>query len=430
LRPLHCSSAHFSFKSACEEIAPYVVKAVTRHPVKCLDFIRDDFHPTLHDYYKDIDGDLIYRTLPLLKDLKVLRLGGNFTFANAALVVDGFSETLEEFACSRLRVEDLVTLADKCKHIRRLDIDLPHDYTLWDSDLVFKFECLEELNLCALWGEDLYHKFLRFIGAASDEESSEQSEHTVAPTAGSSQDSGSTSVAEGSRTSAARILGLIKSLSFQCWIATAEEINLISKCHNLTSLVLVLASSFTGTLEPLGNLKLLKNLALFSNDFLNAKGFLRSIGKQLICLRLADVKNTDFSFISENCRSLECLHLSTVLPECLTWPFNYRDPESHLWSLPDFPHVASLELSLTCEIEREYVLSRFRNVKELSLRYTGEDLLLLERLIQRRMMTRLEELYWGHDTVIHLNGSTATKTVFHDSGEVTVEHILTLGFTM
>jgi hypothetical protein len=410
-----------SLKIACEEIAPYVVKAVIRHPVKCLDFTRDIFHPTLLDYYKAVHVDLIYRTLPLLKDIKVLRLGGNFIFANAPVVVDGFSETLEEFACGRLRMEDLVTLADKCKHIRRLDVDLPHDYTPRDSDHIFKFEYLEELNLFTMWSDDLYHILLRLIGAASDEASSEQSEHTVAPTAGSSQDSGNTSAAEGSRTSAARIPGLIK--TFQCRIATAEEINLISKFHNLNSLVLA-CPSFAGTLEPLGNLKLLKNLALISDNLFHVKGSLRSIGKQLTCLTLDDVRNTDFLFITENCRSLECLHLSCGFRDCLMLPSEYRNPVPSQ-PLPDFSHVVSLELSLTHTILTGYVLSCFRNVKKLSLVSTGEDLLLLERLIQRRIMTRLEELYWGHDTVIHLNGSTATKTVFYYSGEVLVDHILT-----
>jgi hypothetical protein len=72
---------------------------------------------------------------------------------------------------------------------------------------------------------------------------------------------------------------------------------------------------------------------------------------------------------------------------------------------------------LTDDPARDYVLSRFPNLKTLSLIYTGEDVLLLDNLMQRMMMTRLEELYWGCDTVILFSGNAATETKFHSSGK-------------
>ena len=170
---------------------------------------------------------------------------------------------------------------------------------------------------------------------------------------------------------------------------------------------------------------MLKNFTLIRSAFIFAQEVLKSIGNQLICLNLKNVWNTDFSFISNNCRSLECLHLYFSYPYKLILPPNYRNPESHSLPFPDFPHVVALQLYLNEDLAMYYVLSRFRNLKKLSLVSTNGDALLLENLMQRRVMTQLEELYWGYDTVIHFSGSTATKTVFHVGGQVTVQHIRT-----
>jgi hypothetical protein len=59
-------------------------------------------------------------------------------------------------------------------------------------------------------------------------------------------------------------------------------------------------------------------------------------------------------------------------------PRNYLNPESHSSPFPDFPHVVALYLYLTDDPARDYVLSRFPNLKTLSLIYTGEDVLLLD----------------------------------------------------
>ncbi|GFG32660.1 hypothetical protein Cfor_07547 [Coptotermes formosanus] len=413
------------FKSACQEIAPHVLKAVIHPSVKCLDFIRDNSHPTLLDYYKEIEADLIYRTLPLLKGLKVLRLGTMSRVVYLPVEVEGFRNSLEEFACRDFWLRDLAAVAGKCQNIRRLDIGVPIDSPSSAFYYISKFKYLEELDLSRLYfiPESEMHRILLWLaGTASDEERPEQSEHVVAPSAGTSQHSASTSAAENFRTSSARNPGLLK--SFGCLNATDGHIETISQFYNLTSLVMANPKP-SASLAPLSNLKLLKNLRLIGCKFSDVQEVLESIGKQLTCLNLVDVSNTDFSFISQNCRSLECLHLCFSFSHELLLPPNYLNPESHSLPLPDFPHVFSLQLCLADEEARLYVLSRFQHLKKLSLVFTDEDLLILESLIERKMLTRLEELYWGCDTVIQLSGSTATKTVFHYSGRATVHHIRT-----
>jgi hypothetical protein len=415
---------HGAFKSACEEIAPYVLKAVIHPSVKHLDFIRDNSHPILLDYYKEMELELIYRTLPLLTDLKAVRLGKSYRIINVPLDVDGFRNTLEEFSCREFWERDLAILAHKCKHIKRLEMGVPIDYLLRAFCYISRFQCLEELNLSRMLylpDNELQRILLWLTGVLpSDGESSEETEDMLAHRAGSSQDSGNTSAAESSPTFPARCPGLLK--SFGCANALDAHIKLISKFYNLTSLVLS-SLSRVRTLAPLGSLKMLKNFTLVRTAFFVVQEVLQSIGNQLICLNLIDVWNTDFSFISHNCRSLECLHLFFSCHYKLILPGNYLNPESYSLPLPDFPHVVALYLYLTEDPARDYVLSRFRNLKTLSLVYTGEDITLLNSLMQRRMMTQLEELYWGCDTVILFRGSTATKTVFHLSGEVTVQHI-------
>jgi len=415
-----------AFRSACEEIAPYVLKAVIHPSVKRLVFIRDSSHPTLLDYYKEVESELIYRTLPLLKDLITVRLGKSFRIINVPLEVEGFRNTLEEFSCREFWERDLAVLAHKCKLVTRLDIGVSIDYLSKAFCYISRFKYLEELNLSRMRNlpENELQRILLWLAGVlpADEESPEKTEDILAHSASSSQDSGKASAAESSPTFPARCPGLVK--SFGCSNAIDPHVNLISQFYNLTSLVLSNVSRVR-TLAPLSHLKMLKNFTLIRTAFVFAQEVLKSIGNQLICLKLIDVWNTDFSFISHHCCSLECLHLHFSYSYKLILPPNYLNPQSHSLPFPDFPHVVALQLYLTEDLARNYVLSRFRNLKKLSLVSTGGDVLLLESLVQRRMMTRLEELYWGYDTVILFSGSTATKTVFHLGGQVTVQHIRT-----
>ena len=139
-----------TFKIACEEIAPYVLQAVIHPSVKCLDVMRNVAHPTRLDYYKDINIGLIYRTLPLLQDLKALRLGKIMRIDHFPLEVEGFRNTLEEFSCPYFWYSDLATIALKCKNVKRLDVCGPILYTPMAFGYISRFKYIEELNISQL----------------------------------------------------------------------------------------------------------------------------------------------------------------------------------------------------------------------------------------------------------------------------------------
>jgi hypothetical protein len=412
-----------TFKIACEEIAPHVIKAVIHPSVKCLDVMRNEAHPTLLDYYKDINIDLIYRALPLLQGFKTLRFGEVLDMVNIPLEVEGFRKSLEEFACPHIWSRDLATLAENCNYVKRLNVGGPLNYTSMVLHYISKFKYIEELNIsgmCDLSESELYSILLWLAGLrVSYEESSEDAGSSRTRTRNTSEDSGMSSVAEGSRTYPARNSGLLK--SFGCLNATDKHLNLISQFYNLTSLVLVNVCS-SASLAPLKNLKLLKEFTLAGYRFSDTEEVLKSIGNQLICLNVMDTLNTDLSFISHYCRSLECLHI--CFSYFLVSGENNRHRESRSGPILDFPHVVALQVCSGEIWEREDLVNHFPNLRKLSVLVSGENVF-LDWFIERKRVTRVEELYWGSDTVVHFNGNTATKTVFYFDGEVTVQHIRT-----
>jgi hypothetical protein len=411
-----------TFKIACEEIAPHVLQAVIHPPVRCLDVMRNEAHPTLLDYYKDINIDLIYRTLPLLQDLKALRLGKITRIDHFPLEVEGFRNTLEEFVSPRFWYRNITTLARNCKYIKRLDVGGAIIYTSMPFNYISRFKYIEELNISQLYYLPVneLERILLWLGGsiASADERSEEADNFRTRTGDTSEGSGMYSVSGGSPTYTARNPGLLK--SFGCLNATYKHINLISKFYNLTSLLL--NNSFSSvSLAPLRNLKLLKNITLMGYIFCDIQEFLKSMGNQLICLNLTDILYTDLSFISEYCRSLECLHICFSFDPLLSTEICQRRV-TVLGPMQDFAHVVHLQL-YSIEINaNQDVLKHFPKLRKLSIVFTG-GCLCLESLIRRHMLTRLEELYWGKNIVIHFNGSSAIKTVFSFGEQVTVQHI-------
>ena len=170
-------SNDLKFRRACEEIAPCILKAVIHPDVKRLDFIRDNWHPTLLEFYDDVSGDLIYRTLPLLRDLKVLRIRKMSTFGNVPLDVEGFKDTLEEFSTRNYLETDIETLANKCKRIRCLELGGRKNISSNIFNLISRFECVEELNLIMLSfinSVDLQRILCWLVGRIPSRESSSQ----------------------------------------------------------------------------------------------------------------------------------------------------------------------------------------------------------------------------------------------------------------
>jgi hypothetical protein len=412
-----------TFKIACEEIAPYVLKAVIHPSVKCLDILRNEAHPTRLDYYKDINIDLIYRTLPLLQGFKTLRLGKTMRTANFPLKVEGFKNTLEEFSFSDIWQNDLSTVAEHCKYLKRLDFGGPISFVSLALHYISNFKYLEALNISQLYYLSEYELCLILLWLAGNlvyDEISEGAGSSRTRTGDTSEGSGMSSVAEGSRTYPARNPGLLK--SFGCLNATDKHITLISQFYNLTSLVLV-NPYHLGSLTPLGSLKRLKNFALTRYIFSDTKEVLKSIGNQLICFNLRDVRDIDLAFISENCRSLECLHICFSSPLLSSLGRNYHQSEPGSVPIAVLPHVTSLQIGVPERLARRYVLQHVPNLKKLSVVFPDDDLALFESLIERQILKSLNELYWSNDVIVYFEGNIVTRIMFHFYGEVTVEHI-------
>ena len=389
------------FRSACEEVAPYVFRAVVHPSVKRLDFVRNKEHPTLLDYHKEVNGDLVYRTLPLLRDVKVLKIGKMATFAGVSLDVEGFRDSLEKFSSFNYVEKDIEVLANKCKRIRCLDLGGTIIYPSNICNLISRFEYVEELNLSLLRflsSDDLevilywLFGFLPFYTLPSQKPGGSA---TLAEA--SSQTHKEALMEDLFRNRPLRHSGQLK--SFGCANAREEHIDLISMFYNLTSLVLCDVTP-SCSLAALRHLSRLKKLALIRSRFSDVEEFLKVSGNQLICLNLVEVFATNFILISQKCRSLECLHLCFSRSEDLILPANYRDISSHSLPFPDFPLVVTLQLHVTEHPARGYILSRFPNLRKLALLYTGDDLTLLNSIINRTRLIRLEEFYWGLQTVM------------------------------
>ena len=392
------------FSRACEEIAPYVLKAVIHPSVKRLDFLRDNWHPTLIEFYDEVNGDLVYRTLPLLRDLKVLRLRKMPTFASVPLDVEGFKDTLEEFSARNYLESDIETLANKCKRIRCLE--LGGVKTLFSNifNLISRFECVEELNLVMVTfinSADLQRILCWLVGLVpAGRPSSQTSGDNPTLTGASSQTSKETLVDEQFRNPPVRNSGQLK--SFGCANVTDEHINLICMFYNLTTLIIcdVIRPC---SLAPLRSLNQLKNFTLIRSYFSDAEEFLIAVGNQLICLKLIDVLGTKLSFISQNCRSLACFHLFFRRLEYLILPANYRDADSDALPLPDFSFVVTLQLYITERLAQRYIVNCFPNLRKLSVLLTCDDFVLLDSLLRHSRPTSLEQLYWGNDTLVIFN---------------------------
>ena len=389
------------FRHACEEIAPYILKAVIHPAVKRLDFIRDNWHPTLLEFYDDINGDLIYRTLPLLRDLKVLRIRKMSTFGRVPLEVESIKDTLEEFSTRNYLEADIETLANKCKRIKCLELGGRKHIASNIFDLISRFEFVEELNLIMLSfinSVDLQRILCWLVGRIPPRKASSQNSGDIPTNSGvPSPTREEESVDEQLRSPPERHSGQLK--SFGCANVTFEHISLISKFYNLTSLIISDAMP-PCSLAPLRSLNQLKNLTLIRSYFSDAEELLIALGSHLICLKLIDVFGTNFNLISQKCVTLECFHLFFSRPEFLILPANYHDVDSHSLPSPDFPRVLTLQLYITERLAQRYVVSRFPNLKKLSVVLTCDDFVLLDSLLRGSRPTSLQELYWGSDTLV------------------------------
>jgi hypothetical protein len=394
-----------NLQSACDEIAPLVLKSVVHSSVKRLDCMGDVGHPILLDYYKIPDCDLVYKALPLFRDLQAVKLGKANRSGHVPLDVEGFKNTLVHFSSRSCLEADLEVLANKCQRIKCLDINGNFHVENTIFRHILRFRYLTELNLSEV--SFLPSNDLRLILNSLGGFVSVNLDSGDRPGGCSASDPFYTS----DRSGALRTLG--------CNFAITQRVfPRIEKFKNLTSLTM--DKVVTNSLSQLSELKQLQKFKFSNSGFSLIEGILPDIGKQLLCLNLTNVAGTDIRPIGVHCRSLKCFHLCFNISQHLILPI-HRDSDE---SSSVFGNVVSLKLYLEDRRVAEYLLGRMCNVKKLVMAYTFDnDKELLERLSRRKWLKNLEELHWGGPAVLKFSEDVTTVYEFYPDGKVTVHHI-------
>jgi hypothetical protein len=452
-------------RDACEEIAPLVLKSVIHPCVKSLDCIRYSDHRELLDYYKIHNCDLIYKTLPLLRGLKELKLGVANRTEDMRLEVEGFKETLEIFSSRSCRDSDLEILANNCKKLRRLDISCNIDISDKIVDHIIKFERLEELILydvsnlstagllCILKAftdvdvsRGIYCDNVGVdISSSSEEHLRDNEDLSTGSSAGNipedtipSEDIPSEITSTVDTTSSACLPPEvhIPSLSdapcpsvfrsqllktFGCKYAGREHIYLISQFSNLTSLIL--SNILSGTLTPLKNLKHLRAFALRHSEFFLVEDLLKEIGSQLYCLGFTEVVGTNLYFISRNCRSVLCLHICIVKYKFLYLPRDWKLPGAPFCRLAPIPSVKSLQIFVSNLAVVKHILTSFRNLTRLYFINIHDDLF-FKSLLQRVNHPHLQKIYWSNHVTVTFDGNIASVKKFYSNGVTHTRNIV------
>jgi hypothetical protein len=414
------------FKDSCEEIAPVVLKSVIHPSVKSIDNVRCASHRKLFDYYKIYNCDLLYKTLPLLRDLEALRLGPANRTDDTPLDVRGFRDSLKGFASRSCKDSDIETLASNCRHLRYLDISDSSDISDRIVDHILMFECLEELNLCNVssLSSEALQLILNGLSEVELSGSGASPQNVDVFPSGSKdfpKDSGVSTV--GCPSSASFRSQLLKSFGWTC--ATKKHIETISqKFPNLTSLSL--SNIHRCLLTPLRQLKYLQQFTLIDSSFFLVQELLTAIGSQLKCLKIVDVFGADFDFICQKCPSLICLHISFSLSGDLRLPRNYWKADPRKLPVQVIPSVEFLQLELDDLRAVKYILNHFRNLKKLFMGYNSCDKKFIDGIIQRKYMTHLEEFFWGNNVAVKFHGMIATVRCFQNDGSAYIHSEETL----
>jgi hypothetical protein len=144
-----------SYRELCEnaiyssvaDVASEILCAIIHPDVMRLECSAVISHYTLIDLYKARASRLIYISLPMLKRLKVQKLGQALENSPYRYSLTYISETLEKFSSPNCRDEDVELLSISCKQLQSLD--LTNSFRVSDESVPFftKFQCLEELNV-------------------------------------------------------------------------------------------------------------------------------------------------------------------------------------------------------------------------------------------------------------------------------------------
>jgi hypothetical protein len=401
------------FRNACKERTPLVLKSVLHPTVKRLEGIRNPSHPTILDYYKCKNCDLMYKALPLLRGLKEVSLGPANRTDDMTLDVQGFRDTLEEFSSRSCRDSDIETLANNCKRLRYLDISDSYDISDAIVEHILMFEYLVELNLCGVntLSQEALESLLDGLSEVQLSQSGDRQKYLPCCSEDLPKDNGASSVSiPVSRSQRLKIFG--------CADPRKQHISLIGQFSNLTSIAL---SQVNYPLTTLKDLKYLIKFTFTNSKFMYASEFLIAIGNRLKCLNIVDVFCTDYNFIRVNCVSLVCLHLCFKTREDLILPPDYykvRPP------LPDFPKVEFLQLNIRELLAAKYILFGFKRLRRLNLQMEdSDDRMYLDDILDRGDKIHLEEVFWKN-VVIKFYQNMFSIITFHSDGIKTVRNIV------
>lgn len=408
------------FEDSCEEIAPLVLKSVILPSMTSIETIQVTSHPNIFDFFKIDYCDLLYRTLPLLRDLEALSLGPANRTDDMILDVQGFRDTLKSFGSRSCRDSDIEILANNCKHLRYLDISGSSDISDSILDHILMFECLEELNLCNV--SSLSSNALQLILDGLSEV--EFSGNAASPNDIDEHPNGRKDFPKesgvfvgGDASSAGSRSQLLK--NFGCDSPTKKHIVSISQnFSNLTSLSL--SNIYKCFLTPLRNLKCLRQLTLMNSSFFLVQKLLTEIGTHLKCLKIVDVFHADFDFICEKCPSLICLHLSFGSSTDLRLPRRYWKSDLSKHPVQAIPSLELLQLNLGDHRAVEYILNSFRNLKKLFVGYNSCDKRIIVNIILRKYMIHLEEFFWGNNVAVKFYGMLAAIKHFEKDERASV----------
>lgn len=387
-----------TFRDACEEIAPLVLKSLMHPNVKKLDCIRFSHHPKISGFYKIRICDLIYKTLPMLQGLTELGIGDANRTPRMRLEVRSFADTLQKFSSRSCEDRDVQVLADCCRQLKGLNISLSTALSDGVVQHILRFMHLEELNLFEA----------RFIspGALRTLFDNLLDRNVIDPPIRRQR----------SLRPRAQLLRV-----FGCSTPTADDINSISYFTNVVSLSL--SSVHNISLSPLSNLMNLTELGLCMVRFEDVRDLLRRVGSRLTCLNLTEVTSMNLTYLRQWCPVVNCLHICNTDTSHLILPENWNARFNHRESGLTFPSVTTLELSIESFEVEAYVLCCVPNVTKL---YLHKDLtgVTFQLFIRRVFTPRLRTLFWGSEGEITFSEDIATSKVFYDDGNTEISHIV------
>jgi hypothetical protein len=363
--------------SCLEDVASKILCAII-HPdvmrLECSDVIS---HLMPIDYYKPAASSFIYLALPMLKDLKVLKLGRASKTLDCEYRLTYISEHLEQFSSCDCSDKDVELLSKSCKRLMSLDLTLSVHVS--DASLPFltKFQYLEKLNVN---GTSISQNGLTELLTA------------LAKTE-----------VKGYGDPVCRSL-LLK--SFGCDNPLNAHIDLlVANFQNLTSLCLCHVQENISVIG-LRHLAHLRNFALINTILDIILEVLEVIGLQLKCLYITLPVVSDLKYICDYCPSLHCLHVFFYWRRCFR-------PEATP-ALPVFHSVQCLDLDYFEPCRTGYILSRFVNVRRLNMRNCGSRSL-YESLLCRKELKHLQQLFWGSQTFVEFSGEQPVITGFSKS---------------